>query len=227
MQAVHKFNETLGMFLTEVEALLDKMKDPAAKQVLPDVLFAHSKLDGLLFTPGADKKAPLRTFAEHMLPFSKKIREKDSTFFLEDLPQQPWLKCSPKLGSLFAKTCQQNQDQIWEYLSYLMFLAEGVSALPEDQLEMVDALLEKLEKDPEGGMQEMMKMLQESVDSMGGIAGPSSLTTDDWRGGEPHRRHLRLDGGCQARGRFRERPGTDLPGTRRREDGIGRGICYL
>lgn len=178
MQAVHKFNETLGMFLTEVEALLDKMKDPAAKQVLPDVLFAHSKLDGLLFTPGADKKAPLKMFAENMLPFNKKIQEKDSSFFLEDLPQQPWLKCSPKLGSLFAKTCQQNQDQIWEYLTYLMFLAEGVSALPEDQLEMVDALLEKLEKDPEGGMQEMMKMLQESADAMGqcDIAGPSSLT---------------------------------------------------
>ena len=185
MQAVNKFNETLGMFLTEVEALLDKMKDPAAKQVLPDVLFAHSKLDGLLFTPGADKKAPLKMFAEHMLPFSKKIQEKDSSFFLEDLPQQPWLKCSPKLGSLFAQTCQQNQDQIYEYLTYLMFLAEGVSALPEDQLEMVDALLEKLEKDPEGGMQEMMKMLRESADAMGDIAGPSSLTTGDWGGASP------------------------------------------
>ena len=78
------------------------------------------------------------------------------------------------MGSLFAKTCQQNQDQIWEYLSYLLFLAEGVSALPEDQLAIVDELVEKLQKDPEGGMQEIMKMIQESADSMGD-AGASSL----------------------------------------------------
>lgn len=113
MQAVNKFNDTLLMFLGEVEALLEKMKDPAAKEVLPDIMIAHSQLDGLL-TLGVDKKAPLKTFAKHMLPFAKKIQEKDVSFFLQDLPTQPWLKCSPKLGSLFAKTCQQNQDQIWE-----------------------------------------------------------------------------------------------------------------
>ncbi len=114
MQAVNKFNDTLVMFLTEVESLLEKMKEPAAKQVLPDILFAHTKLDGLLLTPGADKKAPIKMFAQHMVPFREKIQQKDTSFFLEDLPTQPWLQCSPKLGSLFAKTCQQNQDQIWE-----------------------------------------------------------------------------------------------------------------
>ena len=175
MQAVNKFNETLSMFLGEVETLLEKMEDPAAKEVLPDILFAHSKLDGLLFTPGADKKAPLKMFVEHMLPFSSKIQQKDSSFFLEDLAQQPWLKCSPKLGTLFAQTCQANQDQIWEYLTYLSFLAEGVSALPEDQLEMVDQLLEKLEKNPQEAIQDMMAMMQESADTMG--AGPP-MTTD-------------------------------------------------
>jgi len=184
MQAVNKFNDTLAMFLTEVEALLEKMKDPTAREVLPDIKIAHSQLDGLL-TLGVDKKAPLKMFAKHMLPFAEKIQEKDVSFFLQDLPRQPWLKCSPKLGSLFAKTCQQNQDQIWEYLTYLMFLAEGVCAIPEEQLEMVDALLEKLEKDPEGGVQEMMMMLQQSAESMGDAAGPSSPKMNLWGAG-PH-----------------------------------------
>lgn len=66
-----------------------------------------------------------------------------------------------------------------------MFLAEGVSALPDEQLQMVDALLEKLEKDPEGGVQEMMKMLQESAESVGDVAGPSSLSVNPFGVG-PH-----------------------------------------
>lgn len=57
----------------------------------------------------------------------------------------------------------------------MSFLAEGVSALPEDQLEMVDALLEKLEKNPQEAIQDMMAMMQESADSMD--AGPA-MTTD-------------------------------------------------
>ena len=61
------------------------------------------------------------------------------------------------------------------YLTYLSFLAEGVSALPEDQLKMVDALLEKLEKNPQEAVQDMMAMMQQSADSMG--AG-SPMTTD-------------------------------------------------
>ncbi len=78
------------------------------------------------------------------------------------------------------------------YLVYLMFLAEGVSALPEDQLEMVDKLveqLEQLEKDPEGGMQQIMAMLQDSAESMGadsmGDAGAASLKVDQWGGAGP------------------------------------------
>ena len=168
MQAVNKFNETLLMFLSETSALLSAMKEPAAKTVLADIAYAHSKLDGMLMIPGVDKKAALKMFAQHMLPFSKKIQEKDSSFFLEDLPRQPWLNCDAKLGSLFANTCQQNQDQIWEYLTYLLFLAEGVSTLPDDQLEMVDALVEKMQNDPDAAMQDVMKLMQEASDSVGG-----------------------------------------------------------
>ena len=40
---------------------------------------------------------------------------------------------------------------------------------------MVDALLEKLEKNPQEAIQDMMAMMQESADSMG--AGPP-MTTD-------------------------------------------------
>lgn len=65
-----------------------------------------------------------------------------------------------------------------------MFLAEGVSALPEDQLEMVDKLVEQLQRDPEGGMQQIMEMMQQSAESMGD-AGAAPLKLDQWGGAGP------------------------------------------
>ena len=111
------------------------------------------------------------------------------------------------------------------YLVYLLFLAEGVSVLPDDQLEMVDQLVEKLQKDPEGGMQQIMKMIQESAADSMGDAGAASLTADRWGGLSPvddlfasMAQGNPVDNFMDLKGIFLPDKGTFLPESRKAEE---------
>jgi hypothetical protein len=145
MQAISSFNAMLGSFLEEIGMAFPGLRGIEGAKTAFETLRR------------ANVKAPLTKYAEHMTPYMDKITSKDESFLTEDLPKQPWFDLLGKdAPQLFASAPAPTKEAIWAYLAQMTFIAAGVSAIPEEGLQMVDQLVEGFTS----GTMDPMSMLQ-------------------------------------------------------------------